>query len=61
MVAVMKVRFRHGEKFVIEKCQLLITNGFIDGMPVDDRFFRVLCEYFLKVLLSLYFYHIHSI
>jgi len=38
----MTLEFRHEEMFVIEKCQSLITSGSIDGMPVDDRFFRVL-------------------
>ncbi|XP_066916820.1 uncharacterized protein [Clytia hemisphaerica] len=42
VIAFLKLRFRHEELFVIEKCQSLITSGLIDGMPVDDRFFRVL-------------------
>ena len=45
VVCIMKLEFRHEEMFVIEKCQSLITSGAIDGMPVDDRFFRVLGKY----------------
>ena len=45
VICMMAIKFRHEEKFAIEKCQALVTDGNIDGMPVDDHFFRVNCKY----------------
>lgn len=41
VISMMSIKFRHEEKFAIEKCQALIAEGNINGMPVDDHFFLV--------------------